>query len=188
MHMKAMNGGEGKHTTHKLMPKHPTETKEITNNLLTKKITNNCCDTPTIGAIRENFQKLEAHIVSEVKSFELPLEKFRTAFRVLVNEHGHIKATRIVHTLAEAVADVEEVLQFYPTYSVSLQINLKNNKRSFTESIALPSVRERPPLNENSKLLFRLDSSAKKYAADFIPEATMVDHNWGKALVVESTK
>ena len=152
---------------------------------LGKKLKNHHEETPIIKGtgkgmdgkkqFRENLRRLNNHFS------ELANRRF-SKYSILVREaDGRYNRTKPRPTLAEAIVDMEEVLQLHNHTTVVLEAHNVKGIKSFA---AIP-VKKRAPIVSEGKSLFRFNRTAEASARLLIREGlacTLKQHNWGYAV------
>jgi flagellar hook protein FlgE len=164
---------------------------------LGKKQKNNLDGTPTIKGtakgMSENVQRLTKYVQKHLQEGAAKLRgKFQVSFACLVQEGKAINRTTYRARLAEAVADVEELLQFHKSDNVVLEATFHNGKKAvLLHRIPMLQVAKRNPLVAEGRTLFRFARHAEQYAEHLMSEGLtckMLPHNWGSAVQVVTEK
>ncbi len=153
------------------LPQEETDTKEIgaVQNMLRKKPKNNSEKTPVVdgtGTMKENANKLIRYVTRVLKEDPRSQKHKLTYNAVLASEGVSVKLVERA-TLAEAIADIEECLQFHKASNVKLNVN--HLKSGIKESVAftklipmIPVSKHKPPMSEG-KYYFRLTGNATRF-------------------------
>lgn len=195
------NGGGPKD---KFLEDQPSEMKEL-GEPLGKKQTNNLDGTPVIKgtekgltgnskSVKENVEKI-AHYVRKQLQESAPTTrgKYHVSFTCLVQENdGKVNRTDQRLHLAEAVADLEELLQMHGNDNVVLEAYFSDGNRVVLKhKIPMIPVQQHGPLVSESSALFRFNRHAEQYAQKLVSEGytcRLQPHNWGAAVEVLSEK
>lgn len=141
--------------------------------------------------VRENVSVLSKHVNRQIKEGARALRggKFRIHFNVAVNESGQQNRTKMRSNLAEALADVEEVLQFHRSNDVMLEATFVNNRGVpvLKRDIGMLNVRARQPIVLDNMAVFRFRRNAELFANQMVNEGytcRVQRHNWGSAVAI----
>lgn len=139
--------------------------------------------------LMENVAKLTRHIRKNLT--EAAKGNVRTAsYAMLVRESEEIAKTPTRYSLAEAIADAEELLLFHRPEDVKMVVNYTSDKgRTGRTTINMMSVKARDPIFSEGKTLFRFQRNAENFARELAAEGItcrLSDHNWGFSLIAES--
>ena len=138
--------------------------------------------------MKENVSSLTDRIRKAIRESAGHLSgKFKVNFSVLVTEGRGKNRTPVRQRLAEAVADVEEILQFHPSDDVVLEAWYINGQNKITEKaeIALGHIHIRGPLVSEGKAIFRFKRNAEMFAQQLNEDGILsrvARHNWGTAV------
>lgn len=141
-------------------------------------------------SVKENVSRLAKHVRSSLVEAARGIKgKYGSRFSVLVNENGQLNRTPYRNTLAEALADAEEVLQFHPANSVVLETYF-HQKGNIIRKFDVPmvKVKKRGPHVSEGKALFRFRRTAEDFADRLVQEGKTCrinNHNWGHAVVAK---
>jgi hypothetical protein len=149
---------------------------------------------PNAKILKENVDRLSKRIRGAIKesATRLPSGKHSVNFAITVTE-GNVKNTTQPRAyLVEAVADLEEVLQFHPKEDVSLEAQFKNSNGSVVlkADIPLATINARGPIVAEGKALFRFKRNAELFAEQLAKSGTVsrvISHNWGTAVSARVT-
>lgn len=163
------------------LPQADTDTKEIgtLQNMLKKKPKNNSEETPIVsgtnGVMKENAVKLTRYVV-KILSEDARTKRHKLTYNTVLcqENNGSRTSVKLIQrdTLAEAIADIEECLQFNNSSDVKLNVNYMNeNNVSFTKVIPMIDVKKHRPLMAEGKHVFRLAGNARLYATGPVNES-----------------
>jgi len=164
---------------------------------LGKKQKNNLEGTPTIKGtgkgLEENVQRISKYVRKHLQESAASLRgKFNVTFTCLVQEGSQINRTNKRVRLAEAVADVEELLQFHHNDKVVLEASFNDGRKVvLTHRIPMLQVVRRRPIMSEDSALFRFTRHAEQYAEHLMGEGyscKLLEHNWGAAVKVLTEK
>jgi hypothetical protein len=179
------------------MPQTSTDMKD--HGELSKKLkgkpTNHADETPvvsgtgnmkTAGVMKENATRLAKHIVSILKE-DVRSRKYVLSYNVVLHEGRKKRKMRHCPSVAEAIADLEECLQFNEPKNVQLCINHHDNSGQvvFTKEIPMISIASHRPLMAEGRFLFRFAGNADRFAYRLVSEGVgsrLEKHNWGYAI------
>lgn len=182
----------------------PTDTTEM-GEPLGKKQKNNLDGTPVIKgtekkltgnskSVKENAEKLAKYVRRQLQESAPSVQgKYAVRFTCLVQEgNGSVNRTGTRSQLAEAVADLEELLQLHDNDSVVLEAYFTDGNRVVLKhKIPMIPVAKHGPLVSEDTALFRFNRHAEHYADGLVSEGftcKLVPHNWGAAVQVLSEK
>ncbi len=136
--------------------------------------------------VKRNVAKLATHVKKHLVEHAKRNPKCTYAgFAVVVQEGRSLNRTPKRGTLAEALADAEEVLQIHSDRNVVLEAYLSKNGQIKKARIPITTVKRRGPLVSEGKALFRFRRTAENYADRLMNEGTIckIDrHNWGHSV------
>lgn len=143
------------------------------------------------GTVKENVSKLAKHVRNNLREAAQSLKgKFGIAFTCLVQENNKsFNRTVGRKRLAEALADVEELLQVHPAKQVTLEAYfMSGDSVKLKHNIPMIPVKRHAPLREGrDKLLFRFGRHAEGYANNLVADGVtcrVVPHNWGSSVQI----
>ena len=140
-------------------------------------------------SLTENVSKLTKHIRKSLTESLRPGFKVN-GFKMLVREGQETAMTPARHTLAEAVADAEELLLFHSPDDVRMLIGYTSNLgRKGEKMLEMVSMKRRAPIFNEGKALFRFQRNAELFARKLALEgysSRLAEHNWGCCVVAES--
>lgn len=183
----------------------PSKFKEM-GEPLGKEQKNNLEGTPVISGtekgmtgnstVKENVARLAKHVklsIAEGAKNLKHLGKYGTFFTCLVRESNAVNRTGRRVQLAEALADVEELLQVHPTENVVLEAYFHNGKNIVSKhNIMMIPVKHRQPIvGDDSSVLFRFARHAEGFAEEMVKKGhscRLMEHNWGSAVKVLSER
>lgn len=147
-----------------------------------------------LKVMRENVSKLASIVKKSIKEGALSLRSgnHKVNFTVLVTEGQWKKRTTRRRKLAEAIADVEEILQFHNPDDVMLEAWYINGAGYISKKhdINLVRVAQRGPVVAEGKAIFRFKRNAERFA-DYLAESgvpcRVAGHNWGAAVSARVT-
>ncbi len=146
------------------------------------------------NTLRENIDKLAKRVKNTLRESvdRLPKGKHSVSFDIVVKEGKKMNATPRRWSLAESLADLEEVLQFNNPNDVALSASFKNAAGTtiFTKKIPLATINKRGPIVQEGKMIFRFPKHARLVAeclGQSGAASTLVEHNWGSALKTKAT-
>jgi len=197
----ALGGGDGPKDG---LPDQPSETTEM-GEPLGKKQKNVYDVTPIIKgtekgltgnskSVKENAEKLAKYIRKQLQESAPGMRgKYQIQFTCLVQESdGSVNRTDTRSQLAEAVADLEELLQIHGNDDVVLEAYFVNGERTVLKhNIPMIPVAKHGPLVSEDTALFRFNRHAEQYADNLVSEGftcKLVPHSWGSAVQVLSEK
>lgn len=153
------------------LPQEETDTKEIgkIETMLRKKPKNNSEETPVVsgtGTMKENATRLIRYVARILKE-DPRSTKHKLTYNAVLSAEG--KSVKLVErrTLAEAIADIEECLQFHKAANVKLNVNhIKTGIResvAFTKLIPMIDVKKHKPPMSEGRYYFRLSGNAARF-------------------------
>lgn len=139
--------------------------------------------------LMENVAKLTRYIRKQLS--EAARDNVRSAsYAMLVKEQQEVAKTPTRYSLAEAIADAEELLLFHRPENVRMVVNFTTDKgKTGKTQIDMLSVKARDPIFSEEKALFRFQRNAEQFARELAAEGVtckLGKHNWGCSLVAES--
>lgn len=173
-----MKKGKGPQITLKGPKTDMSEMGKLEKKLKKSKPKNNIA-TPVIkqsgeAVMKENAFKLAKHITKHLKNEDIS----KIEFYIRINEAKKRKIKKC-KSMAEAVVDLEEILQNHEPEQV--QLGLAKNATLF-KNIPMISIAKHAPLQSEGKCLFRTLKSADMYATKLMNEgiaSRLETHNWG---------
>lgn len=139
--------------------------------------------------LMENVAKLTRYIrkqISEAANGDIK----SGSFALLVREDQDIAKTPTRYSLAEAIADAEELLLFHRPENVRMVVNYTTNRgKSGKTQIDMLPIKAREPIFNEDKALFRFQRNAEIFARELAAEgitSRIGQHNWGCSLMAES--
>jgi len=140
-------------------------------------------------ALLENVIKLTKHIRRSLS--ESLSQGFKVkSFNLLVKEGNEVASTPKRFTLAEAVADAEEILLFHSPAKVRLNVEYISRLGRLNEKILeMVTLKPRAPIFFEGKTLFRFQRNAEAFARELSSSgyaSKVSDHNWGTSVMAES--
>jgi hypothetical protein len=141
-------------------------------------------------SVKENVNRIANHVRKSLVEARRPLSgDCNLAFTILVREGTQINRTARRGTLAEALADVEELLQIHKPQDVVLESYfIQGSKCVLKHDIPMVKVRQRGPLVAEGKALFRFQRTAERFANELVAEGAtcrITPHNWGHAVAAK---
>lgn len=135
-------------------------------------------------SVKENVTRLATHTKRRLLESARGIKgKYGVSFAILVNENGKVNRTNRRSTLAEALADVEEILQIHSHQDVVLECYFhQNNKQIGKATVPMIQVKPRGPMVSEGKAIFRFNRTAEKFADNLVAEGVtcrLGNHNWG---------
>lgn len=138
--------------------------------------------------LKENAEKLAKRIKNSLREAAHGIRgKHLVNFTVMVTEGNEKNRTMTRRRLAEAIADVEEVLQFHSVDDVMLEAWFKNANGTIVmkKDIPLGLVAPRGPIVSEGKAIFRFRRNAEIFSeslgnAGYV--CRVMPHNWGAAV------
>lgn len=144
-----------------------------------------------LRTMQENVVKLAEQIRRAIKEHASGLRgPHKVNFTTLVTETKCKNRTPRRRKLAEAVADIEEILQFHPIEDVVLEAWFINRSGHITkkQDINLVNINPRGPIVAEGKALFRFKRNAE-YFANSLAESGVPcrigKHNWGTSVAAK---
>lgn len=148
--------------------------------------------------LRENVDKLSKRVRNSIRESAKGLRgKHTVNFSIVVTEDDHKNRTSIRSRLVEAIADLEEILQFHPVEDVTFETRFKDAKGQIVlkSDVPLVTITPRGPIVAEGKTLFRFLRNAEMFANELVSEGAVCriqSHAWGSAVnakvAVESVK
>ena len=207
---KAMMPAKGKGLPHGKASGEMPKTKEpkfseidSKNDLIKRKPKSDCCDTPTVKgtgvgmealanqdpALVENVARLTKYVRrSLLEAAKSPIRN--ASYAMLIREGEEIAKTPTRYSLAEAIADAEELLLFHRPENVKMLVNYTSERgRTGKMSLNMLSISARDPIFSEGKALFRFQRNAENFARELAAEgitSKLSDHRWGFSLFAES--
>lgn len=159
--------------------------------------------------VKENINRLSAYVKKQIAEGAKALRggKFKTSFAVAVTEDQlpdfiknkqskgkkdakkkpSKKRTPKRDSLAEALADAEEVLQFHHPKDVTFETTFlgPNGQVALKHDTPLFTIMPRGPVVGEGKVLFRFQRNAEAFADQLVNEGVQCrvrPHNWGSAV------
>lgn len=138
----------------------------------------------------ENVVKLSRHIS---RTFKESAGRNARAEKLycIVKEGKEVARTPVRATLAEAVADVEELLLFHYPENVRIVVEYASNGTRKEKLIEMPPVEKRKPIQYEGKSLFRFERNAEIFARSLVGagySSRIVEHGWGSGVVSEAPR
>jgi len=138
--------------------------------------------------LKENAEKLAKRIKNALRETAHGIRgRHLVNFTVMVTEGNEKNRTMIRRRLAEAIADVEEVLQFHSVDDVMLEAWFKDSYGAIVmkKDIPLGFVAPRGPIVSEGKAIFRFRRNAEIFSeslgnAGYV--CRVMPHNWGAAV------
>ena len=138
--------------------------------------------------LKENAEKLAKRIKNALRETAHGIRgRHLVNFTVMVTEGNEKNRTKIRRRLAEAIADVEEVLQFHSVDDVMLEAWFKDSYGAIVmkKDIPLGFVAPRGPIVSEGKAIFRFRRNAEIFSeslgnAGYV--CRVMPHNWGAAV------
>lgn len=142
-------------------------------------------------ALLENVVKLTKHIRRSLT--ESLNSGFKVqAFSLLVKEGKEVARTPRRQTLAEAVADAEEILLFHSPLNVKMSVEyISRIGQPGKKLLEMVTMKSRSPIFFENKTLFRFQRNAEAFARQLSHEgyaSKLSEHNWGTSVMAESRK
>ncbi len=185
------------------IPEQPTKFKELGDkNLLGKKQKNNLEGTPTIpgtakgmaeSTFRANIAALGRHVRKLIGEASGSLNgKYNLEFNLQITEGNVVRPTKTRTSLAEALVDAEEALQFHNPEDVTLVSHFKGigGQIMLKQDVPLITINDRGPLTAEGRTLFRFKRNAVLFAesmADNSVVSRVQEHNWGYAVASKAS-
>lgn len=140
----------------------------------------------TAGVMKENANRLAKYIVSILKE-DVRSKKYILSYNVILHEGRKKRKMRHCPSVAEAIADLEECLQFNEPKNVSLNVchHAADGQVVFAKEIPMISIAKHRPLMAEGRLLFRFAGNADRFAYKLVNEGVgsrLEKHNWGYAI------
>lgn len=138
--------------------------------------------------MKENAATLTAKIKRHIREGASNLNgKHTVNFTILVTEGKWKNRTKSRKRMAEAVADLEEVLQFHPSDDVVLEAWFINSsgKISGKHDVSVANIQPRGPIVSEGKAVFRFRRNAELFAQQLMEggvTSRIGGHNWGTAV------
>lgn len=178
----------------------PDDIKEM-GEPLGKKQTNTYEETPVIKgtgkgmngsnnyseSVKHNLAKLTSHVKPAIAEAAKGISgKYQMAYSVLVKDGNSKNRTNRTNSLAEALADAEEILQIHGHKDVVLETYFTSGEKVLRKAnVGLTKVQSRGPLVSEGRALFRFNRTAEGFAEALVNEGhecQIADHNWGHAV------
>lgn len=140
----------------------------------------------TAGVMKENAGRLAKYIVSVLKE-DARTRKYLLSYNVIIHEGRKKRKMRHCPSVAEAIADLEECLQFNEPKNVSLNVShhAADGQLVFTKEIPMIAISRHRPLMAEGRFLFRFAGNADRFAYKLVSEgigSRLEKHNWGYAI------
>jgi hypothetical protein len=141
-------------------------------------------------SVKENAEKIARYVKKQLQEGAPSVQgKYAISFTCLVQEEdGSANRTDTRSQLAEAVADVEELLQFHNNDNVVLEAYFTDGNRVVLKhNIPMIPVAKHAPLVSEDMTLFRFARHAESHADTLVSEGLtckLVPHSWGAAVQV----
>lgn len=140
-------------------------------------------------ALVENVARLTKYVRrSLLEAAKSPVRN--ASYAMLVREGEEIAKTPTRYSLAEAIADAEELLLFHRPEDVRMVVNYTSEKgRTGKMSLNMLSIRARDPIFSEGKALFRFQRNAENFARELAAEgivSKLSNHRWGFSIIAES--
>jgi hypothetical protein len=137
--------------------------------------------------VRQNVAKLAKHVRSSIQEGAKSLRgNFAIHFACLVEENSRLNRTEMRDSMAEALADAEEILQYWPAKAVVLEAYFQaDGKTVLKHNVPMVDVARREPLRNDQVALFRFKRHAENFANELVAEGIacrVTPHNWGAAV------
>jgi hypothetical protein len=191
------NGGTGLEKKSKTkrpdLADHDTDMKEM-GEPLGKSQTNTYTKTPVVKgtakgmseSVKRNVARLAGAVQGPINESFKGLKGYRTIFTILVAEGKQKTRTPKRASLAESLADLEEILQIHNHRNVVLEsFAVKGSKILKKSVVPVPAIKARGPLVSEGKAIFRFDRTAEGFADRLVAEGVpckISRHNWGTAV------
>lgn len=140
----------------------------------------------TAGVMKENANRLAKYIVSVLKE-DARTRKYLLSYNVVLHEGRKKRKMRHCPSVAEAIADLEECLQFNEPKNVTLSVShhARDGQVVFTKEIPMITISKHRPLMAEGRFLFRFAGNADRFAYKLVNEGVgsrLEKHNWGYAI------
>jgi hypothetical protein len=138
-------------------------------------------------SLRHNISNLANHVKKPLAEAVKGVKgKYNLAFSILVNEGTVRNRTNKRFTLAEALADAEELIQIHGPKNVVLEAYvIKNSEAIRKYDVPLVKVKRRGPIVAEGRAIFRFHRTAQKFAETLVMEGItckLGPHNWGNSV------
>lgn len=138
--------------------------------------------------LMENVAKLTRYVRKQLNEH---VKSIRSgSYAMLIREGDEIAKTPTRYSLAEAIADAEELLLFHRPENVRMIVNYTtDNGKIGKTKIDMLSIKSREPIFNENKALFRFKRNAENFARELAVEgisSKLGDHSWGCSLIAES--
>lgn len=144
---------------------------------------------PNAAILRDNVNILAKRIRNSIRESAKALGsgKHTVSFSIMVSEGDSKTRTPTRSQLVEAVADLEEVLQFHSVDDVAFETKFKDAKGHviLKNDVPLATINPRGPLMAEGKAIFRFKRNAELFANELVAEGKtcrIQPHNWGSAV------
>jgi len=148
---------------------------------------------PNAAILRDNVNKLAKKIRESIRESAKGLRgKHTVNFSIVVAEGNAKTRTPTRSQLVEAVADLEEVLQFHPLDDVTFETRFKDIKGHVVlkNDVPLATINQRGPIVAEGRAIFRFTRNAELFANELVVEGVtcrIQPHNWGTAVAAKVT-
>jgi hypothetical protein len=138
--------------------------------------------------MRDNVDRLTRKIKSGLaESAKRVGQRAKVSFAVAVNEGGGTNITPVRNTLAESVADLEEILQLHNVDDVQFVATFKDAAGSVVlrQELPLATINSRGPVVAEGRAIFRFKRNAEQFAEACNKSGVsckIMEHAWGSAV------
>lgn len=139
-------------------------------------------------SVKENVERLSRHVKRSLAPSVKSLRgRHDTEYQIQVTEGQLKNLTPVRVTLAEALADAEEILQYHSADDVNLQARFKNASGEviLSQDVPLVTIKPRGAVMAEGAVLFRFKRNAERFAQKVVAEGQtcrVVGHPWGTAV------
>lgn len=142
-------------------------------------------------SVKENVNRLAKHVQKNLQEAVRGLnkQKYGTSYTILVKEGKTLNRTAKRSQLAEALADLEELLQIHSHRDVCLEACIHQGG-SVIRKFDIPAiaVKERGPLVSEGAALFRFKRIAESFADELVSAGAtcrVQPHKWGTSVAAK---
>jgi len=182
------NKGDGPKIKLPDMPSPDDIDEETSDNILNHSTNNDLSDKTFDGpseAIKKNMKKLVEYVVNSLNSFKIP-KNSKSYYTILVTEKVGKNRTKVRNSIAEAVADLEELLQYHNYNNVVLEAHyVRDGVEVLKRDVSAIPVSKRGLNVVEGVALFRFNKHANAVVNQLMKEgksSRLLTHKWGVAL------
>jgi hypothetical protein len=145
----------------------------------------------TAQSVKENVNRLANHIRKPLLEAVRGLngQRYGTSYTILVKEGKKLNRTSRRGQLAEALADLEEILQLHAPRMVALEATISQGANVIRRhTIPMVGVKSRGPMLSEGAAIFRFQRTAESFANELVAAGATCrigPHKWGHAVAAK---